>query len=80
MLFLKGEFTMKRLLRLSEVAELMACSTRTIYRLVSSGELLALQVSQSWRVDPDDLQSFITRQKQQFAEDYGFIQDYSSLV
>jgi len=80
MVFIFEGVDMKKLLRLCEVAELMACSTRTIYRLVSSGELLALQVSQSWRVDPSDLQSYIDRQKQQHAEDYGCIQDYSSLV
>ncbi|MEI6259674.1 MAG: helix-turn-helix domain-containing protein [Deltaproteobacteria bacterium] len=71
---------MKRLMRLSEVALVLNVHIRTVYRMVTDASLMALQIRGSWRVDPSDLQSYITRQKQQFAEDYGCIQDYSSLV
>jgi len=70
---------MKRLLRLSEVSELLSCSVRTVYRLIGEASLLAVQIRGSWRVDPDDLEVYIERSKRQFCEDYGF-QDYSSLV
>jgi len=71
---------MKKLLRLSEVAELLSCSVRTVYRLIGEASLLGIQIRGGWRVDPSDLQDYIDRQKQQHAEDFGCIQDYSSLV
>ena len=63
---------MKRLLRLSEVSELLNVSVRTVYRLIGEASLLAVQIRGGWRVDPSDLQNYIIRQKQQHAEDFGY--------
>jgi excisionase family DNA binding protein len=61
-----------KLLRLHDVAELLSCSTRKVYRMVADGVLPALQINSAWRVDPSDLQNYISRQKQRHAEDYGY--------
>jgi len=59
-------------MRLCEVADVLNCSSRTVYRLVAEGQIQAVQIRGGWRVDPDDLAAFITRRKQEFAESFGF--------
>lgn len=66
---------MQKLMRLSEVAEILSCSTRTIYRLIAEASLLGIQIRGGWRVDPEDLAVYIANGKKQYAEDFGFIQD-----
>jgi excisionase family DNA binding protein len=63
---------MKRLLRLDEAASLLDISPRTIYRLVSSGDLPALKVRGGIRIDTQDLNTYIEKQKTIFAIDFGF--------
>lgn len=63
---------MQKLMRLSEVAELLNCSVRTVYRLVAEASLLGIQIRGGWRVDPSDLETFINKSKNDFAENYGF--------
>jgi hypothetical protein len=43
-----------------------------VYRLVGDGDLPALKVRNGIRVDTQDLNDYITRQKTRFAIDFGF--------
>jgi len=63
---------MARLMRLSEVALVLNVHIRTVYRMITDASLLAIQIRGSWRVDPSDLESYITKQKRQHAEDFGY--------
>jgi len=65
---------MKRLMRLSEVAELLNVSVRTVYRLIGEASLLGIQIRGGWRVDPSDLAEFIARSKEQCAIDFGYFE------
>ncbi|PFG34148.1 helix-turn-helix domain-containing protein [Sanguibacter antarcticus] len=46
-------------LTVAEVAEVMRVSKMTVYRLVHSGELPAVQVGKSYRVPQEALQAFL---------------------
>lgn len=48
-----------RYLTVAEVAELMRLSRMTVYRLVHSGELPAVQVGRSFRVPQDALDAYL---------------------
>jgi len=63
---------MKRLLRLDECADILDISPRTVYRLVGDGDLPALKVRNGIRIDTQDLNSYIEKQKARFAIDFGF--------
>jgi len=45
-------------LRVEEAAELLKVSTRTIYKLVNSGELPASRVGSKWRIRRVDVLNF----------------------
>ena len=50
-----------RLLPVRDVADLLAVSEKTIYRMISAGELPALHVRSQIRVDPDKLAAWLER-------------------
>lgn len=47
------------LLTVAEVAEMLRVSEMTIYRLIKSGELRALQIGKSYRLREDDVDAFL---------------------
>jgi len=65
----------KRLLRVSEVSEVLGISERGVYRLLAAGAIPALKVSGALRVDRDDLGVFIEMEKEVFAFENG-LSDY----
>jgi excisionase family DNA binding protein len=46
-------------LTVAEVADLLRVSSMTVYRLIEAGELRALRVGKSFRIDTDDLETFL---------------------
>ena len=50
-----------RLLRVREVAEALAVSNMTVYRLIRDGHLRAFRVGHSWRVPEANLQAYLAR-------------------
>jgi excisionase family DNA binding protein len=52
-------FTTGRLFTVAEVAEVMRVSNMTVYRLIRSGELPALQVGKGYRIFEADLERFL---------------------
>lgn len=42
-----------------EVANLMRVSSMTVYRLIKSGDLRAVQVGKSYRINEDDINNFL---------------------
>lgn len=49
----------KALLTIADVAQRLRVSTKTIRRLIGSGELPAFKVGRLWRVSERDLQRFL---------------------
>ena len=49
-----------RLLRIKDIAERLQVSSRTIHRLVASGDLIVLRIGRSVRVSEGALQSLLT--------------------
>jgi excisionase family DNA binding protein len=52
-----------RLLRVKEVADALAVSNMTIYRLIREGELAAVRVGHGWRISEGDLAAYLDRAK-----------------
>ena len=50
-----------RFLQIADVAETLNISARQAYGLVSSGELPAIKVGKSWRVEVAELENYIQR-------------------
>jgi excisionase family DNA binding protein len=48
------------LLTVAEVARLLRVSNMTVYRLIKSGELRAIRVGKSFRIQQQDLTVFLT--------------------
>jgi len=48
-----------RFLTVAEVADLLRVSSMTVYRLIEAGDLRALRVGKSFRIDTDDLEQFL---------------------
>jgi excisionase family DNA binding protein len=48
-----------RFLTVAEVADLMRVSSMTVYRLIKAGDLRALRVGKSFRINEDDLDQFL---------------------
>lgn len=46
---------------IDEVAEILGVSTRTVRRLIATGELMACHIGRSVRVHPDDLARYVDR-------------------
>jgi excisionase family DNA binding protein len=49
----------RHLLSIRDVAEILNRSDKSVRRDISSGELRAIRIGGSWRIDPADLQDFI---------------------
>lgn len=49
----------ERLFTVSETAEILNCSEKTVYRRIKDGSLRAIRMGGLWRIDPQDLQDFI---------------------
>lgn len=50
-----------RFVQITDVAETLNISARQAYGLVSSGELPAIKVGKSWRVEVAELENYIQR-------------------
>ncbi len=48
-----------RFLTVAEVADLLRVSSMTVYRLIEAGDLRALRVGKSFRINEDDLDQFL---------------------
>lgn len=48
-----------RLFTVQEVADQLRVSSMTVYRLIKSGELRALQIGKSYRLREDDVDAFL---------------------
>ena len=70
---------MKKLLKISETAKLLKCSKKTVYRLISEGELEALHVRGSLRVTHSSVDFYIRNQIDNFQEKNG-VYKYSYAV
>ena len=53
----------EKLLKASEVAELLNVSRAMSYHLMQSGQIPVVRINRSVRVKPDDLRSFIEQQR-----------------
>lgn len=54
---------MKPALTVQQVAEILSVNERTVYRMVSKGELPGFRVAGSWRFLREDLEAWIAEQK-----------------
>lgn len=54
-----NQFANIRLLTLSEAAQLFQVSTRTLHRMIRSGDLPALKVGGQWRVRETQLEQWV---------------------
>lgn len=57
----KGAPVTARFLQIADVAETLNISARQAYSLVTSGELPAIKVGKSWRIEASELESYIQR-------------------
>lgn len=61
-----------RFLQITDVAETLNISVRQAYSLVTTGELPAIKVGRSWRVESEELEAYIQRKyavtRQQIAD------------
>ncbi len=49
------------LLTIAEVAERLRLTERTVYKLVTAGDLPGHKIGRVWRVDEDDLLAFLDK-------------------
>lgn len=54
------EMPLKRLLKTSEVAEVLNVSMGTVYRYIESGELKGVRVGGRWRVPQSCLEEYLS--------------------
>ncbi len=52
---------MAKLLSITQVAQMLGVSERTIYRLMEQGELHPFKMGKSWRFDESDIDGYINR-------------------
>ena len=57
------QFPNIRLLTLSEAAQLLQVSTRTLHRMIRGGDLPALKVRGQWRLRETQLQQWVEHQE-----------------
>ena len=58
---LSGDISEVKFLTVAEVAAMMRVSKMTVYRLVHSGELPAVQVGRSFRINEDDVNEYLRK-------------------
>jgi excisionase family DNA binding protein len=58
---LSGDISEVKFLTVAEVAATMRVSKMTVYRLVHSGELPAVQVGRSFRINEDDVNEYLRK-------------------
>jgi len=56
---IKNKDTVRQLLTLSDVAEILQCSEKTVKRRVASGDLPVVRDGRMVRVHPDDLDRYV---------------------
>lgn len=56
--------TARRTYTLQEACDVLRITRRTALGLIGRGELVAFKVGPAWRIDTQDLDAYITRQKQ----------------
>lgn len=57
----RGKVVAARFLQIADVAEILNISARAVYALISSGELPAIKVGKSWRIEAEQLEAYIQR-------------------
>lgn len=50
------------LLTIEEVAEILKVTAKTVYKLISTGNLRAGKVGSQWRIKQSDLNTFLARE------------------
>jgi excisionase family DNA binding protein len=63
---------MKRLLRIDEASEVLNISPRTLYRMLGEGALPGIKIRGGIRIDMNDIEDYIRKQKERFSIEYGF--------
>lgn len=58
----EGTVVPARFVSIADVAETLSISSRQAYGLVTTGELPAIKVGKSWRIELTELESYIQRQ------------------
>jgi len=58
-----------RYLRIDQTAEYLNCSIRTVYRLISDGELEAFRLKSSLRITRDSINGYVTRRIKDFRKE-----------
>jgi excisionase family DNA binding protein len=59
----EGIYQREKLLKASEIAELLNVSRAMSYHLMQSGQIPVVRINRSVRVKPGDLRSFIEQQR-----------------
>ena len=57
-------YRLDALLTIKLAAARLALSTKTVRRLIDSGDLPAFKVGSQWRIHPRDLDDFVFKQRQ----------------
>ena len=62
-----GDGSSSPMMTIKQVAEHLQCSSANVYTLITNGELPVVSVGtrKGYRVDPKDLENFISRRKMQ---------------
>ena len=58
-----------RYLRIDQTAEYLNCSVRTVYRLISDGELEAFRLKSSLRITRDSINGYVNRKIKDFRKE-----------
>jgi excisionase family DNA binding protein len=66
---------MEKNLTIKHVAECLRISTRSVYRLISDGSLVAFKVRHSLRVPEKALEDYTRRQLEKYSYDNGTLSD-----
>ena len=54
----------KRYLKFEEVMALLQVSRPTLHKILMSNELRAIKIGTDWRIDPDDLETYLDKKKE----------------
>lgn len=71
-----GKNIKKKVLTISDAAELLCCSTRTIYRLIDDGELVAFHLRKNClRITCESMDVFMRKKIEKFQAENGIFFD-----